>query len=79
MPQSNSGIYPNPAGSWIRMAGDEVLRDYTISDATGRELRKGSRLSAGEAIRLGGLARGFYLLHAAHANGSESTYKFTIK
>ncbi len=72
-------VYPNPAGSWIRMVGDETLSDCTLSDAAIQELRKGSSLSTGEASNLNGLARGFYLLHAAKTIGVSSTYTFVIK
>ncbi|MBS1615747.1 MAG: T9SS type A sorting domain-containing protein [Bacteroidetes bacterium] len=72
-------MYPNPADGWIRIGGYEALNSYSICDATGREVRKGNHLSAREAIRLDGLARGFYLLHTTQKDGKESTYKFTIK
>ena len=77
--QAGHGIYPNPASGWIRLADHEALDSYSICDATGREVKKGGGLAAGEVINLDGLTSGFYMLHAAKKDGAVSTYKFTIK
>jgi hypothetical protein len=77
--QPDQGVYPNPAAGWIRLADNEALDGYSICDATGREVRKGKGLAAGEIIKLDGLTSGFYMLQTAGKDGTASTYKFTIK
>ncbi len=70
------GIYPNPAGTWVRFSGaaPHTTLKVRLADAAGKSLRDSS-LSAGEALWVGDLAPGFYLLQVKPEKGKWHSFK----
>lgn len=70
------GIYPNPAGTWVRFSGLEptTTLDVQLANAAGKNLRT-AKLSAGEALWVGDLPAGFYVLRVRAGQGEWQTFK----
>jgi predicted alpha/beta superfamily hydrolase len=62
-PSEPLGVFPNPAGSWVRISGVTATEkvDVQISNAAGKRLRS-TTLQGGEALWTGDLPTGFYVL-----------------
>ncbi len=73
---STIGIYPNPAGTWVRFSGTEpnTSLEVRISEASGKNIRTAS-LTAGEALWVGDLPAGFYLLRVRAKGEKWRTFK----
>ena len=54
-------VTPNPATTFITLGAGEPC-SFTISDLTGRELLRGTRVGTGTAIFIGHLPKGIYVL-----------------
>lgn len=70
------GIFPNPAGSWVRIAGvqpDEKV-EVQIANAAGKRLRS-TTLHGGEPLWTGDLPIGFYVLKIRMPGGAWQTVK----
>lgn len=69
-------IYPNPAADWVRIqgAGEAATLEVELTDNAGREVRT-TVLAAGEALWVGDLASGVYILRLRERNGIWQTQR----
>jgi len=70
------GIYPNPAGTWVRFSGAEAESSLEVylTNGAGHLLRRMS-LSGKKELWVGDLPSGFYLLKVRGAQGGWYTFK----
>ncbi|MCS6929160.1 MAG: alpha/beta hydrolase-fold protein [Saprospiraceae bacterium] len=70
------GLYPNPAGTWVRFSGVEPEEplEVQLTDLYAGKIRT-VYLRGGEALWVGDLPAGFYLLHIRAGKGLRYTFK----
>lgn len=75
-PEEELGVFPNPAGSWVRLSGIPAGErfDLQILSAAGKRLRD-TTARGGEALWTGDLAPGFYVLKVRKAGTKWKTLK----
>ena len=70
------GVFPNPAGSWVRISGlkPDEKADVQIVSAMGKRLRS-TGIRGGEALYMGDLNPGLYIVKVRKAGGKWKSVK----
>ncbi len=70
------GVFPNPAGTWVRFSGLEPTAtiDIQLVDAAGKSIRF-AQISGGDALWIGDLPAGFYVLRVRTAPSEWQAFK----
>jgi hypothetical protein len=72
-------IYPNPAGDYLKIDCPKELLGaaYMIKNITGEQIMKGTISTSGQAISVGALPPGVYLIELSQQTGQVQAYKFS--
>lgn len=65
-------IHPNPSNSFVQLEGLDVLKEYTIYNTTGNEVKKGI-INGTEKINVQDLSNGLYFLKLKNGTGLKFT------
>ena len=67
---SYTSLYPNPASKSVNVVCSYKIKDYTLVDATGRELVSGKCNANSMALDVSSLQKGVYFIRLQTAKGS---------
>lgn len=73
-----SGIYPNPASEYLKIAGDNRLINYSVVDLEGRTILQASNVNSSQNIDISSLSKGVYYIHIQN-NSEKSSFAFVVK